>query len=84
MNRIVRTAAALVSVTMNRSIEIVQAVYTQSREQAQVRYIVLRLKRGAVKASAVPQTRPQHAVPTFILDLVTESLMLTMSSKSLR
>jgi hypothetical protein len=84
MKRMVRTAAALVSVVMALSIEIVQAMYTLSREQAVVRYIVLRLKRGAVKARVVPHTRPQQAIPTLIFDLTTESLMSTISSKSLK
>lgn len=84
MKRIVRIAAALASVVMNLSIEIVQAIYTESRQHAQVMYIVLRFMRGTVKASAVALTSPQQAIPTLILDFVTPSVMFTMSSRSLR
>ncbi|GMG07192.1 unnamed protein product [Aspergillus oryzae] len=84
MKKIVRIAAALTSVVMNRSMEIVQPMYTQSNDVAQVKYIVRRLNRGAVRAKAVPETNPQQAIPMLILDLVTLSVMPTISSKSLR
>ena len=80
----VKIAAALTSVVMNRSIEIVQPMYTQSSDIAQVKYIVRRLNRGAVRARVVPQTNPQQAIPMLILDLVTLLVMPTISSKSLR
>lgn len=64
--------------------EMVHAMYTHSRALAQVRYIGRRLKRGAVSASAVPQIRPQQAMPMLILDLITPSVIPTMFRRSLR
>ena len=84
IKKIVKIAADLASVVMNLSIEIVQAMYTQSRDEAQVRYIVRRLNRGTVNASVVPQTSPQQAMPMLILDFTTLSVMSTMFSRSLR
>jgi hypothetical protein len=84
MKKMVKIAAALTSVLMNRSIEMVHAMYTHSNEVAQVKYIVRRLNRGTVRAKAVPHNNPQHAIPMLILDLVTPSVMPTIFSKSLR
>lgn len=74
MKKMVEMAADWAFVLMKRSMEMVHAMYTHNRQPAQVRYIGRRLKRGAVSASAVPQTRPQHAMPMLILDLVTLSV----------
>lgn len=84
MKKMVRMAAALAWVVMKRSMEMVQAIYTQSNEQAQVRYIGRRLNRGTVNASVVPQTRPQQAMPMLIFDLITPSVMSTISRRSLK
>lgn len=84
MNTMVATPAARAPVSRNLAIETVQAMYTDSMEQAVVRYIILRLKRGEVRARTVPVTNPQQLIPTLIFDFTTESLTSTMSSKSLR
>lgn len=84
MKKRVKIAEALTPVVMNRSMEIVHPIYTQSNDVAQVKYIVRRLNRGAVRAKAVPETNPQQAIPMLILDLVTPSVMPTIFSKSLR
>jgi len=78
------TPAARAPVWRNLAIEMVQEVYTHSMAQAVVRDIVLRLKRGEVRARTVPVTKPQQLIPTLIFDFTTESVMFTISSKSLR
>lgn len=80
----VAMAAEWAFVLMKRSMEMVHAMYTHSRQLAQARYIGRRLKRGAVSANVVPQTRPQQAMPMLILDLITLSVIPTKARISLR